>query len=399
MKEIITVFKKEFLDTIRDRRTLMTMIVMPVVVIPLLLSMITSFAASKADEASKKTLKVGLIDESNSDELMKEFRLRKDFTLMTEFAENEFNQLIRDDSIDIAIVIPKEFGASINQQKTGTIKLYHKDSGTNSLKKRRVVETIERFEDKVLAERLDSIGITDATIDPVSIEENNVYSMKETIGKQIGSSLPYLFVLFCFMGCMYPAIDLFAGEKERGTLETILSSPVNRLSILFGKMGVVTLTGLITGMLIFLGAYLVLIINKDIPDMISNIIFGLLKPSTMSLILLMLLPTSAFFASILIAMSIYAKSFKEALTLIQPLTFLIIIPLLIPVVMEGSMALTPITAMIPLLNLTLATGEIMAGTIDMKLLAIVVLSLFAFAAIAVLLCTKWFGREENILRT
>ena len=198
------------------------------------------------------------------------------------------------------------------------------------------------------------------------------------------------------MGAMYPAIDLFTGEKERGTIETILTVPASRLQILLGKMGVVILAGVSSGILTILGMYIALRLNKDVPPELLNVVSVILTPKIISLIVLMLVPLTTFFSGILIPASIYAKSFKEAQSIILPMQFIVIIPLIIS--MLPSTKLTTLTALLPVLNVGLACKEIIAGTIDYALLGLVFLSLFVFAGIGVVVCVKWFGREGNVLR-
>jgi len=196
---------------------------------------------------------------------------------------------------------------------------------------------------------------------------------------------------------MYPAIDLFTGEKERGTIETILTVPASRLEILIGKLIVVVLSGVISGVLVIFGMYLTLIFNPDVPPMVLNIVNQILTPYNIGLIILMLIPLTIFFAGILIPISIYSKSFKEAQSLITPLTFVAIFPLIIGMI--PGFKLTVLTALIPVANVALATKEIIAGTIDYGLLSLVFLSLISFAAIGLGMCVKWFSSEGNILRT
>ena len=85
--------------------------------------------------------------------------------------------------------------------------------------------------------RCQELQINEAQLNPIIPSYVNVASDKEMIGKLAGGILPYIFIAFGFIGCMYPAIDLFTGEKERGTIETLLTTPVKRWQILFGKMG------------------------------------------------------------------------------------------------------------------------------------------------------------------
>ena len=86
------------------------------------------------------------------------------------------------------------------------------------------------------------------------------------IGELVGGFLPYIFIAFGFMGCMYPAIDLFTGEKERGTIETLLTTPVSRWQFLVGKMLVIILSGLMASFFALLGLFLSINFMDIIPD-------------------------------------------------------------------------------------------------------------------------------------
>ena len=110
----------------------------------------------------------------------------------------------------------------------------------------------------------------------------------------------------------------------------------------------------------------------------------------------MLIPLSTFFAGVLIPTSIYAKSFKEAQSLINPFLFVAMIPLFISVI--GNIELNFWTACVPILNVALATKEIVAGTISYGLLAVVFISLIVFAMLGIMLCVKWFSSERNLMR-
>jgi sodium transport system permease protein len=223
-----------------------------------------------------------------------------------------------------------------------------------------------------------------------------VASPKERFGKTVGGMVPYFFVIFCFMGAMYPAIDLAAGEKERGTMETLLTAPVSRFQILLGKFAVVVLTGILSAAVSMLGIYVAVLQVKEIPPELLAMIMGILDVQTIVLVLSLLLPLTVFFAAFLLSLSIFAKSYKEAQSLISPLTFVVILPMMVGL-MPG-IELDPVTALIPVLNVSLATKEIIAGTIKPLLLAEVYISLVALASVSLWGCAKWFEREETIFR-
>ena len=396
MGNIITIFLKEMKDMLRDRRTVLTMIVMPILLMPLLLTVTSSFTKSQVEKAQDQDLKIAIDDKGSAAELVKRLKRRKDVKVFEGIQPTDFNQMIRNDSIDLAIKILDGFDAALAGGKTAKVNILYNVTD-DKIVKERLETTIERYNKEILNARLDSLGANMATITPIEIEETNVFNQKESIGKMAGGFLPYMFVLFCLMGAMYPAIDLFTGEKERGTIETILSVPASRLQILIGKMMVVVISGVLSGVLTILGLYLAMKLTPDIPEFMKDIAADILSPASLTWIILMLIPLTTFFSGILIPASIYSKSFKEAQSLIQPLVFVVIMPLIIG--MMPGIKLNAMTALIPVVNVALATKEIIAGTIDYGLLALVFLSLFAFAAIGILLCVRWFGHEGNILRT
>lgn len=395
MYYILTIFKKEFKELLRDRRTLFAMIIFPLLIVPLMILPMTKIASSQSETAQFKHLKVAINDNGNGTELMKRLNRRKDLTLLKNIDPENYTQLIKDDSLDLALEIDPGFDKAIQDGKTGALKI-HYNATSDTVVFTRLAKTIERYHDEILLERLGALGASRATIQPTRITATNIYSNRESIGKMAGGMLPYFFVLFALIGAMYPAIDLFTGEKERGTIETILTVPASRLHILLGKMLVIILAGTISGLLTIVGLFLALKINSEIPAVVTNMVSQLLHPTALFLVLSMILPLTTFFVGILIPISIYAKSFKEAQSLIQPVIVLIVLPLVVGTM--PAIKLNILTAIIPVLNVALASREIVAGTIDYGLLAVVFISLFAFAAMSILVCIRWFGKEGNVLK-
>lgn len=395
MKQIFIIFKKELRGTLRDRRTVLAMMVFPLLLIPSILSVSMTFQASQSDKAMNKELRIGIVGNGNGKEFTRALGYSTGIIVVENMEEKALKNLVKSDSLDAGIIIATTFDKSIAENRTGTIEYYFNSTDAPQIKER-IESSIELFENGVLTDRLDSLKISDAVINPIQIIEKDVYTSKESMGKMIGGFLPYLFVLFCMMGAMYPTIDLFTGEKERGTLETILTVPASRLQILLGKMGVVVTTGVISGIMAILGLYAALQFNPDAPEFFINIINSILKPGAIALIVAMLIPLTIFFGGAMIPVAIYAKSFKEAQSMIQPGLIVVILPLVIG--MMPGMELHFGTALIPILNVALASKEIIAGTINYSLLALVFTSLITFAVIGVWLSIQQFGKESNILR-
>jgi sodium transport system permease protein len=279
--------------------------------------------------------------------------------------------------------------------KTGQVSLLYKSANWGA--KDRLMEVMEKYKNTVMDERLVKLGIQRPAIDPVVIAVKDVSSQREKIGQAIGGYVPYIFVIFGFLGCIYPAIDLFTNEKEKGTLETLLTTPVKRIEILFGKMAVVSITGLISAILSIVGLGIGLKqFANALPEALMSSLLSFVAPGNVALLLTMLVPLIVFFAGILTLVTTYAKSYKEAQSLISPMTILVILPTIVGL-MPG-IELNVKTALIPITNISLAAKDIISGTINYPLYGLVLASLLFFAFLSVFAAVKWFSNETNIVK-
>jgi sodium transport system permease protein len=168
------------------------------------------------------------------------------------------------------------------------------------------------------------------------------------------------------------------------------------MQIVIGKFLVVTLAGLISAAVSMLGLFIALKKSVNIPGDIMEALLRIIEPSSIAMMLSLLIPLTVFFAAVLLSISIYAKTFKEAQSIMTPMNFIVIIPAAIG--MLPGLKLTTVTALIPVFNVSLATKRIIAGTIEPGLLILVFLSLFFLAAVSLVFCSRWFNKEEIIFR-
>jgi sodium transport system permease protein len=396
MKTIITVFRKELVDSLRDRRTLVAMVFVPLVLFPILISISSSMLISHERKAAEKKLRVGLVTNGNAAGFREMLTARDDVRIVEGITVGEGKALVRSDSLDAFFVFDPGFDGQVAGLGAGKVVMYHKSTGNSAIEKRRARDLLDEFEKKLRRARFESLDLDISIIETIDAGDENLASTKERLAEEIGGLLPYLIIIFCFTGSMYPAIDLAAGEKERGTLETLLTSPAGRLEILLGKFGVVVLTGILTALVSILGMYIGIRQSPEIPPEVLKAILGMLEFRSIALVLSLLLPLTMFFAGVLLSLSLFAKSFKEAQSIITPLMIFIIVPAFIGL-MPG-MSLDSKTALIPILNVTLATKAIIAGTINPAVLAEVYVSLAVLAALSLWGCSWVFGREGTIFR-
>lgn len=396
MKTFITIFRKEFTDTVRDRRTLFVMVIFPLLLFPLLFLAMTKLQMSQIRKAEGKVLRLSILNEQAAPGLAELTITIPGLRLLAPIPADSAAALIQRDSLDAVIVVAPDFRERVDAMKAGVLTLIFKSSEDYEIAKRRLRDVIDRYEKGLVERRFSALHIDRSVGSAVTLVEKDIATMKERVGKSIGGFLPYLFIIFCFMGSMYPAIDLAAGEKERGTIETLLTAPVDRFQILLGKFTVVVLAGLLSAAISMCGLYVAVRQAAEMPKELLQAVMSILDVQSVLLTLSLLLPLTIFFASVLLSLSMFARSYKEAQSLISPLTIVIILP--VAVGMLPGFTLTPFTALIPVLNVSLATKEIIAGTIRPGLLALVYISLILLAGLSLWACARWFDREETIFR-
>lgn len=395
---IFKIFKKELIDTLRDRRTLIMMLVIPILIFPIILNIFVGVSASFTAEAMEKEVVIGLVSQEDN------YLAEQLAMLPGSFGKKKIvfykdtismKKDIQSDSIQIGIYTDEHFNANMEKKIPATASVYF--DATDMGMQDRAKNYLSTIESIAQQERYLDMNLKESELRPIDVTYNNVASDKEMIGKLGGGILPYIFIAFGFIGCMYPAIDLFTGEKERGTLETLLTTPVLRWQILFGKMGVVVLSGLLAASCALLGLFL----SIEVLDIVENeelleIIHSVLTGKFILMLYGLLIPLTIFFAGVMIPVAIYAKTFKEAQSIITPLNIVMVLPAMVG--FFPGIELNVITASIPVVNVVLATKELIAGTLDFGLLGLSFAVMLGLAVIAVFISYKRFDRESNVIQ-
>ncbi len=422
MKNIITIFRKEFLDLSRDKRTMRTMLLIPIFLYPVIITLVSQFMSNQTKKAAEEGLRIGVIENGNeasfvnfnSENVNNMAALAKDSAALQKALDaNEvvapakivmlhtdtsaIRSLIDADSVDAIFWFAPGFDSSLAHMQPADYKMFY-NSSKHEFKVGMIFNLHDAYKGYVVKNRLAQLQLNETVIDPFTADtDNDLASTQEQTGQIIGGILPYFFIIFCLLGCMYPGIDMGAGEKERGTLETLLVSSASRSEIYIGKFLVVTLCGFISACAALIGMAIALKINSSIPASISDAIFHVLNPSSLVMILSILLPLNIFFASVILALSIMAKSFKEAQTMVSPLMILAVLPSMIGFLPGVTHNLS--TAWIPILNVSLGTKAIISGTVETLPLIITYVSLILYALIGLFVSVRFFNDEKNIARS
>ncbi len=394
---IWTVFKKELLDTLRDRRTLMTMLVIPMLMFPIILSMFVSVSSYFEETAASKSIRIGLLSTSpiftqQFSEIPNEMLGNHELVFYTD--STSLLKGISNKQVDIAFNVSSTYDKNIVSKIPTSFTVFYDVTEVGMDERAKQISSF--IEKQAQEKRLSELQLTMEKITPLKIEYVNTASPQQMIGEFGGAILPYLFIAFGFIGCMYPAIDLFTGEKERGTIETLLTAPVQRWKILIGKMLVVILSGLTASTFALIGLWIsieFLDIVKD-PSILA-IIHDILSPFFLMGMFGLLIPLTVFFAGVMVPIAIYAKSFKEAQSIITPLNIVMVLPAMVG--FFPGIGLDFVTACVPVVNVVLASKELIAGTLDWGYYLISFCVMVIIASIAVLISFRQFGKEGNII--
>jgi sodium transport system permease protein len=396
MRGIFVVFKKEFLDTIRDRRTLVAMVLVPLVLFPLLIVGGSWLAQSQIEEAAEETLAVAVVGEAGADRPA--FRAQIDAAANIEVVDGLPRDTVRArvdrGVLDAGIAFAPSFGAQVEANAAGAVDLIYQSDDDTEVLLRRLQPLLDRYEQQLLEARFEALGLSTEATRAVTVREVNLASEQTQMAQELGGFLPYMFLIFCFTGAMYPALDMGAGEKERGTLETLLTTPVSRYQFLVGKTLTITLAGLFAALVSILSIMGSIWFIEDIPQSILDTAMSILSPGVVGVLLSLLVPLTVFFAAAQLSLSFYAKSFKEAQSTVSPLLIAVIFPAFLGLLPGFSLNTT--TALIPVLNVALATKQALAGTLGAGSLMLVYASLLTLAA-ATLGVSLYVIRSERVL--
>ncbi|OCW97474.1 ABC transporter permease [Alishewanella sp. HH-ZS] len=397
------VYLKELTELMRDRKTLIFVILLPIFIFPVIFGVMGLVLSSTTAKAMQEQHKYVIVNGDQAPEFAEALFYHKNFKRVesTLTAPEELIAAIRAGEFAVAVVIPDDFQAKQSAVEQSQWQLIYNQSSQLDFMSRYFNELLENYTGQLQRQSLSALGVDPvkltAILKPVSVQKVDTADKRENIGEKFGALIAYILIPLCLLGASYPAIDMGAGEKERGTLETLLICPVSRSAIVLGKFLTVLTTGL-AGALITVASFGIwgAVIGSFAGFAVVQEAMGAIATVELLLIFLMIVPTSAIFASLLLAISIYAKTFKEAQNYMSPLSILMFVPL--AAAMMPGVELSTKTAMIPVMNVALAIKELIKGTADGSMIALIFGATVALAAALIAFCVHWFQQEKVLFR-
>ena len=415
---IRTLIKKEMLDVLRDKKTVIMMLVVPVILYPLIfigalqvVSMVTSsmeereyrivvdaqdegaFADVLAErssaagedgadvESADLTADAGTAD-ADEDEAS--------YTLTFVDADriDDYRTALEDEEIDVYICGGLRDGRM-------QYDVYYISSVTDSSYAADIVEdAFEEYREKLTETKIEEAGLNvHEILEPIVYKRQDTATKEQSLGSLMGSVLPFMLVISLLMGTMYPAIDTTAGERERGTLETVLTLPVTNRQLIVSKFITVAVIGMISAFFNILSMggiafymYRVMELQTegaafDMARFYPAILVGVLAVFAFSL----------FISAVTMCVTAFARSYKEANNYITPLMLVVMFTGYIGFI--PNIELTQTMAMVPVANICLLIKNMLAFKIDYGVIALVLASNVAYAVLAVLFLSKIYDSE------
>jgi sodium transport system permease protein len=399
LRNISTVYRKELMDSLRDRRTVISMIVVPIFLMPVLTIFIGVLSARLIGRAFLQVPSIMIIGAEDSPQIVGALHSVPDVQVVP--ATSDYARQIVDKKIRAAVELPSDFDAVIARGDTAKVRIDMYQGEINSgFSANKLQKFFRDFGDRTIRARLDAHHLPQNLAAPIQVEETNVAPPEKVGGVVLGGLVPYFVIILSLTGTMYPAMDLTVGEKERGTIETILCSPISRTSLVLGKFLMVLTASLSTAALAIASMGLTLAAAGKLIGSVGQISdLGLqfqITPKAVIWVFVMVVPLAVLFSAALLAISLFAKSFKEAQSYLSPLTILVVAPAIVSVL--PGVELNARLSLIPILNTSLVSKEIVSGTYHWNYVALIFGSSCIYAGVALWVAIRLFQREDVLFR-
>jgi len=393
IRRIGVIAGKELKDALRDRRTILAMILIPIIVLPILM-FLPMFLASP----ERNPVRVAVIQsDATSDDFLATLASTQVHIVRIGREEN-MTKLIQNGDYELGMVLPHNFSRILEgPDKTATITVFVDQSSTRgTIAFSLVQDAVTKYANKVVEERLAKTGLPPEALNPIETEVRTV-SVTGAGAIFLVILLPLFLGIYAVTGAMYFIMDTTAGEKERKTLEALLTMPATRTEIVLGKFLIAVLIALLSSVLAILGmmAGAVFLVGAagagESPAPGLSISFtNLLLIGLATLVLAM---TSA---SLEMVISIFARSFKEAQNLLSPLTLVVVVPTMAMQYMsEQTLRALEIA---PILNAMLIIRDALLNKVAASNLAVELASAFVYMVIALAIAIKIFNSEKAMAR-
>jgi sodium transport system permease protein len=397
LRHIRLIWAKEILDTIRDRRAVITMVVVPLLLMPLLVLGPNVLRLSQEEGRLTQTQDIAVINAEAAPLLVT--AIENDQGLAILQISNPV-EAIQDEDISALVIIPDDFEEAItNETGIDDISIQYKISSSSSeAALEKLSDILDAYEHEIVAARLEQRGISEDLISPFRVQRVNVAPVSEVSGYFLSLLLPLFLILWAAVGGAQTAIDLSVGEKERGTLEFLLVSPPKRASFVLGKVLTVFSVTLVATTLSLSGFALSLTYGGVIfpgSQLFDTLSFAL-SIETLLLLFATVMVAAIMMSALTFALYLWTRSFKQAQTFTTYLSFAVMIP-----AFAVSFTDPPTNTqafIIPVYNATAILKSVLLGNIDWTNILVTYGSCAFYAAIGLIAAIRMYNNERVLFR-
>lgn len=398
-KAWLIVMKKELLNAFRDTKSLAFSILIPLLLFPLIFY-ILGFALNSSGDKVANDYTITIQGDANSPLAQHIIT-----SLNAEVVDGDIKETVSSGKALVGIIIPDDFDSIIEQGQTANLQIYYDDSSQNSMTaEARLSQVIDSYSKIIVSDRLIDQGLDPNIINPITSQVLTAAKEEEDSGGMgrflMGIMLPLMLVLYAATSPITSATDMAAGEKERGTLEPLLTTRASRMSLLWGKYFTIIIMSLLTILASLIGVYISFKMGGGFFSVSSggadvSITIPLLN---MILIGVFSLATTMAFGAIELALSIYARSFKESQTYLSPVTILVMVPAFATYMLDAK-SLETFWFSVPVANISCILKELVNGIVNIQHIGIT----FAWCIVYVLASIFWarhmFNDEKVLFRS
>ena len=393
-KIIKSLYKKEMLDILRDKKTILVMILIPFVVYPLLFfgtMMIATQVLSNQETATYRIAFEQIDAKEEIQSVMAEEEEKMGYLFET-VEVKDAGQALQQGKIDAYLTQQKKDGQIAYEIQ------YLSTGSASSTAADHMMTVLEDYREQLRMNAVEQAGMDITTVlYPITATQTDHASNEENFGQLLGAILPFLLVVSILMGAIYPAIDATAGEKERGTLETLLTLPVSNIQLIFSKFLAVSTVASVSALLNFIsvgifGTYMYQTMGIGGVRKFS-IDFASFVPA-LFVMLLCILAFAMLMSALCLCICIFAKSFKEAQNYVSPL--MIVVMLVSYVGFLPDLSLDSTYAVVPIANIVLLVKNIFSFHYTFGNLFLVLLTNVVYSFLAVILMSRLYDTESML---
>lgn len=401
MYGIKAIVSKELRRVFKDRKMIMSLFILPVILVVGLFSLIGMLVKNQIDDVQAHDPVVYVVNEPES---FKTFAQTAEFNGYTclDGADSDGIEAAKaglyDKTTDLVMTFPDGFEeqveagmTDIDKIVTPEIELFYNPSEDYSSQAREIYASyLDAYKQMLLGNRFGNY----AAVEMFFVNDNQLQDEDKAVGKMLGMMLPYFITMLIFAGAMGLGVDMIAGEKERGTLATMLLSPVKREQIVLGKVFSLAILAVMSAAVYIISmiiAFPMLIKNIGDGDTLAGMTISFTGTQIAQMIILMI-GVVLLYVSIICMVAVFAKNVKEASSYISPVYILVIVAGMITMYTSADGVFYKY--LIPVYGSSMAFKDILMREITMPNFLATTISTYAFAAILVVIMTKAFNSEK-----